>query len=137
MRIRAFLFAALLAALAGLPAPSFAGALGPVVIRGLGPDDFTPRAFARFRPIRPVDPARRWREPEPTYVRAAFVEPRRFHAPTEQASLWPQPSSHPYESNPYDRSYRPGAYTAADPIPSKPAPVYGYYLDEGPFPVAR
>jgi len=137
MRISAFLSAAFLAALAGLPAPSVAGARGPVVIHGLGPDDFTPPASARFRPIRPVHAPRRWREPEPTYVRAAFVEPQRFHVPTEEASLWPQPAYHPYESNPYDRGYRPGAYTAADPIPPKPAPVYGYYLDEGPFPAAR
>jgi hypothetical protein len=156
MRISAtILSAALLAALSGLPTASFAGARGPVVIRGLGPDDFSPRAAADFRPIHPARSARRWREPEPAYARAAMA-PQRYDrvAAEEDAAVWPRPIRARYranefapppsiepayypQSNPYDRSYRPGAYTAADPVPPRPAPGYGYFLDEGPFPAAR
>ncbi|MBG0811563.1 hypothetical protein IY145_19610 [Methylosinus sp. H3A] len=156
MRISAtILSAALLAALFGLPGPSIAGARGPVVIRGLGPDDFTPRAAANFRHSRPAHPARRWREPEPAYARAAIAPPRFRVAAAEDAQDWRQsarpryrasefapapyiePAYYAPESNPYDRVYRPGAYTAADPIPPRPGPIYGYYLDEGPFPAPR
>jgi hypothetical protein len=155
MRISAsILSAALLAALAGLPTPSLAGARGPVVIRGLGPDDFSPRVAVNVRPIRPAPSPRRWREPEPTYARAAMAPQRYDRVASEDAAGWPQPiraryrtnefAPAPYiepaydpQRNPYDRAYRPGAYTAADPVPPRPAPIYGYYLDEGPFPAAR
>ncbi|TDX65195.1 hypothetical protein EDE12_103170 [Methylosinus sp. sav-2] len=244
MRISAtILSAAMLAALAGVPASSYAGARGPVVIRGLGPNDFAPRATANFQPFHPAArPARHWREEEPSYARAA-VAPRRYRVAAEEATSWRQPiryrasetapvpyaepadyshedyaraavappryrvptedvtqgrqpirhraseaasipyaepAYYPHEGyagaaiapqryrvateeaaqwrrpiryrsetaaapyvgqayyshagNPYDRAYRPGAYTAVDPIPQRSAPVYGYFLDEGPFP---
>lgn len=245
MRISAtILSAAMLAALAGVPASSYAGARGPVVIRGLGPNDFAPRATANFQPFHPAArPARHWREEEPSYARAAIaprryrvaaeeatqwrrpihyraseaapipyaepadyphedyahaaVAPQRYRVPTEDAPQWRQPIRHraseaapvpyaepayyPHEGyaraavapqryrvatedatqwsrpiryraseaaaspyvepafyshagNPYDRAYRPGAYTAVDPIPQRSTQAYGYFLDEGPFP---
>ncbi|BBU62461.1 hypothetical protein MSC49_23960 [Methylosinus sp. C49] len=244
MRISATILpAAMLAALAGVPAPSYAGAREPVVIRGLGPDDFAPRATANFQLFHPAArPARHWREEEPNDARAAVaprryrvaaeeatqgqppiryrsteaapvsyaepalypredyaraavapqryrvatedatqwwrparyraneaasipfaepayyphegyaraaVAPQRYRAATEDATQWPQPIryrgetaaapyvravSYPHAGNPYDRAYRPGAYTAVDPIPQRSTQAYGYFLDEGPFP---
>ncbi|WP_400767855.1 hypothetical protein [Methylosinus sporium] len=245
MRISAtILSAALLAALAGVPASSYAGAREPVVIRGLGPNDFAPRATANFRPFHPAArQARHWREEEPSDARAA-IAPRRYRVAAEEATQWPQPiryrateaaavpyaepaynpqedyagavvapqryrvptedvtqwrrpirhrgdevaplayaeptyyphenyarasvapqryrvateeatqwrqpiryrandvaptphvrsAYYPHAGNPYDRAYRPGAYTAVDPVPQRSARAQGYFLDEGPFP---
>lgn len=154
MRISATILpVALLAAFAGFSAPAYAGARGPVVIRGLGPDDFAPRATVNFRPPHASRPPRHWRDEEPSYGRATFA-PRRIDVASEEMAPWPRPQRNlmryralepapvPYvapvyyaqERNPYDRSYRPGAYTAIDPIPQRPAQAYGYFLDEGPFP---
>lgn len=143
MRISATILPAILAAaLAAAPAQSFAGARGPLVIRGLGPENFAPPSD-HVRPARPHYLSSRWRGEEPADAPShepAYAPAWRPAQPSVYGQIAP---AHPLyriryarAENPYDRAYRPGAYSAVDPFPPQPAPS-GYFLDEGPSLYAR
>lgn len=105
----------------------------PLVIRGIGPESWAPEPYSAYG-----------EGSRDHFVRGAHHSARRSYAPRWTADFRPihrglgrravfygSYGGVYHSGRPYDDSYRPAAYSAADAFPPPPPPSYGYF-DELP-----